>query len=110
MAWNPNEEGNPAWLTKQASEHGGVENYINNIYEEGYQEGHQDGESKGFLEGIITMAIADGIGGIATFGKRKWDEHKSKKQQVHEKAEKTKIEIQNICNEESELESTEDEE
>lgn len=56
------------------------------------------------------MVIVAGIGGIVTFGKRKWDEHKTKKQQVHEKAEKAKLEIQNICNEETELESMEDEE
>ena len=31
MAWNPNEPGNYAWLTKQASEHGGVNPYLSDI-------------------------------------------------------------------------------
>ncbi len=31
MAWNPNEKGSWAWFTKEASEHGGVEPYINDI-------------------------------------------------------------------------------
>lgn len=38
MAWNANEKGNPAWLTKQASEHGGVDNFINDIYNKGYND------------------------------------------------------------------------
>lgn len=43
MAWNVNEKGNPAWLTKQASEHGGVDNFIDDIHNEGYQQGHERG-------------------------------------------------------------------
>lgn len=32
MAWNADERGNPAWLSRQAKEHGGVENYISDIH------------------------------------------------------------------------------
>lgn len=56
MAWDANVKGNPAWLTKTASEHGGVDNFINNIHNEGYQEGHEQGMIDG--AGITVAAIA----------------------------------------------------
>lgn len=36
MAWDANEKGNYAYLTKTASEHGGVDNFIDDIHNEGY--------------------------------------------------------------------------
>ena len=38
MAWDANEKGNYAYLTKTASEHGGVDNFIDDIHNGGYQE------------------------------------------------------------------------
>lgn len=35
MAWNPNEKGNYAWLSKTASEKGGVEQFVKSKYLEG---------------------------------------------------------------------------
>ena len=41
--WDANEKGNYANLTKTASEHGGVDNFIADIHDEGYQKGHERG-------------------------------------------------------------------
>lgn len=46
MAWDPNKEDNYAWLSTQASKHGGVNSYINDIKAsakaEGIHQGHKD--------------------------------------------------------------------
>lgn len=58
MAWDANEKGNYAYLTKTASEHGGVDNFIDDIHDEGYQEGHEHGMIEG--AGVATVVIAAG--------------------------------------------------
>ena len=60
MAWDPNVKGNPAWLTKQASEHGGVDNFIDDIRNEGYQEGNEHGMIVGAGVTAVVIALAYG--------------------------------------------------
>lgn len=60
MAWNPNEKGSWAWLTKEASEHGGVEPYVNDIEENARAEAH-DADMK-LLPFIVAGAI--GVGAL----------------------------------------------
>lgn len=42
MAWNPNDKNNYAGHSKEVSEHGGVEQYNSDIYNEGYNDGCKD--------------------------------------------------------------------
>ncbi len=71
MAWDPNEKGSWAWLTKEASEHGGVKSYINDIEENARAEAH-DADMK-----IMTLIIAGAIG-IGALGKTAYDKIKQK--------------------------------
>ena len=79
MAWDPNEKGNPAWLTKEASKHGGPEPYIQDIHDEGYQEGYDEGKNDGIKE--AAAIIGAGIGLYALL-KHKWNSRKRKKQEL----------------------------
>lgn len=96
MAWDANVKGNPAWLTKTASEHGGVDNFIDDIHNEGYQEGHEQGMIDGV--GITVAAIAALYGayeGIKYFVQK----HKKKRQEIQEHAEVSESAIRQICDE-----------
>lgn len=71
MAWDPNEKGSWAWFTKEASNHGGVESYINDIEENARAETRE--EYLQWLPWIITGAI-----GIGALGKTAYDKVKKK--------------------------------
>lgn len=94
MAWDANEKGNYAYLTKAASEHGGVDNFIDDIHNEGYQEGHEHGmiEGAGAAAGVI-VAVIGVCGGI----KHLVQKHKSKKQAVVERSEAAQEALRQIC-------------
>lgn len=112
MAWDPNVKGNPAWLTKQASEHGGVDNFIDDIHNEGYQEGHGRGMIDG--AGVTTVAITFAFGayeGIKYLVKK----HKAKKQSVRERAKSSEAalremyhETENCINDEEDFDTNSD--
>ena len=96
MAWNANEPGNPAWLTKTASEHGGVDQFIDDIRSEGYQDGHD----QGVVDGASGVAIL--IGGLLAIGagvKHLIDRHKAKKQAIKEQAEASEAALRKIYEE-----------
>lgn len=59
MAWDPNEKGSWAWITKEASEHGGVESFINDIEKNARAEAH-DADMKLLLL-IGSLCIGLGI-------------------------------------------------
>ena len=69
MAWNPNEKCSWAWFTKEASEHGGVEPYINDIEENARAEAH-DADMK-LLPFIVAGAIGVGALGTTAYDKIK---------------------------------------
>ena len=94
MAWDANEKGNYANLTKTASEHGGVDNFITDIHNEGYQEGHE----RGLLEGAggATVVIAAVIGAYKGV-KYLVQKHKAKKQEVKERSESAQNALRQIC-------------
>ena len=98
MAWNANEKGNPAWLTKTASEHGGVDQFIDDIKNEGFQDGHE----KGMVYGsAVTLAVVVlGIGAYEGI-KHLIQKHKAKKQMIKEHSEDAEAKIRQICNDES---------
>ena len=88
MAWNPNEPGNYAWLTKQASEHGGVNPYLSDIVDNARYETHQE-DLKMFT------CIAPMLVGVGILGKTAYDKirqtiinRKEEKRQKAEEAEK----------------------
>ena len=87
MAWNPNEEGNYAWLTKTASEHGGVDGFIDDIHEEGYQEGKENGI---FIGASLATAAIGVLFGAYKGIKALVQKHKNKKQTINEKSESSK--------------------
>lgn len=98
MAWDPNEEGNPAWLTKQASVHGGVNNFIDDIHNEGYQEGHEDG----VIECAEVATIIICIGFAAYHGIKHFvQKHQSRKKSIQEQAESSKAALKQLCEESS---------
>ncbi|MBR5682414.1 MAG: hypothetical protein IKW96_03905 [Ruminococcus sp.] len=94
MAWDANEKGNPAWLTKQASEHGGVDNFIDDIHNEGYQEGHERGMIVG--AGVATVVITVVIGAYEGI-KYLVQKHKVKKQVVIERSDSAQNAIRQMC-------------
>lgn len=98
MAWNPNERGNPAWLSREAKKHGGTEKLIKDIYNDGFQNGKTNGAKKG--ASIATLAIG-GIyatyKGISLLIKK----HKDKEQKIHEQAEASKKALLQMDNEDS---------
>ncbi len=96
MAWDANEKGNHAWLAKTASEHGGVNNFIDDIRSEGYQEGHEHGMVKG--AGVATVVITFAIGAYKGI-KYLIQKHKSKKQVIKERSESSEAAIKQICDE-----------
>lgn len=73
MAWDPNEKGNYAWLAKEARNHGGVENYINDIEENAKAEAHE--EDMKLLVSIIVFTLglgtAIGAGAVKCYDKFK---------------------------------------
>ncbi len=56
MAWNPEQVNSYAWVTKTASEHGGVESYLNDIKREAFEQGRQ----KGIKETVTTIIATVG--------------------------------------------------
>ncbi len=97
MAWNANEKGNYANLTKQAKEHGGVDKFIDDIHNEGYQEGHERGllEGVGITTVVITVVALGTYKFIEPFIKR----NKAKKQAVAERSKAAQEAIRKICEE-----------
>lgn len=97
MAWDPNKKGNYANLTKTASEHGGVDNFINDIHNEGYHEGWERGLFEG--AGVATVAITIVIGackGIKYLVQR----YKTKKQTAAEHSKSAQNALRQMCNDE----------
>lgn len=104
MAWDPNEKGSWAWFTKEASEHGGVEPYINDIEENARAEAH-DADMK-LLPLIVTGAI-----GIGALGKTAYDKIKQKiadRKALKQKSEEAKEAL--VCGANSSEDSDEEEE
>lgn len=98
MAWDANEKGNYANLTKTASEHGGVDNFIADIHDEGYQEGHE----RGLLEGAggATVVIAAVVGAYKGI-KYLVQKHKAKKQMVMERSESAQNALRQMCDDDN---------
>lgn len=104
MAWNANEPGNPAWLTKTASEHGGVDQFIDDIRSEGYQEGHD----QGVVDGASGATFLIGLGIAGYMGvKHLIEKHKAKKQAIREQAEASEAALRKLY-EEGENDTSED--
>jgi len=83
MAWDPNKKGNPAWLVTQASKHGGVDQFIDDIRKAGYQKGHEQGFAEG--AGAATLVLSCLYGayrGVCWLVQK----HADKKQAIQEKA------------------------
>ncbi len=95
MAWDANEKGNYAYLTKTANEHGGVDNFIDDIHNEGYQEGREHGMIEG--AGATTVVIAAAIGAYEVI-RYLVQKHKAKKQAIVERSEAAQEAIRQICN------------
>ena len=89
MAWNAEVEGNYAWLTKQAYEHGGVMSYIDDIQNGGYQIGHNQGMIQG---SAITVLLTSAIYGIYKF----YLFRKARKQEIIEQAELARQALQEL--------------
>ncbi len=94
MAWDANEKGNYAYLTKTANEHGGVDNFIDDIHNEGYQEGREHGMIEG--AGATTVVIAAAIGAYEVI-RYLVQKHKAKKQAIVERSEAAQEAIRQIC-------------
>lgn len=96
MAWDPDEKGTYANLTKIAYEHGGPNQYIDDIYNDGYQDGHD----KGVLEGVVvTVLTTMGVAAAGWVAKYFVDKHNAKKQEIKEKSEAAEEAIRQICEE-----------
>ena len=94
MAWDPNEKGNPAWLTKQASKHGGVDNFIDDIHNEGYQEGHD----KGVIEGAELATILIGVVFATCKGiKHIVQKRKENKKAIQQQSQSAKNALRQMC-------------
>ncbi len=92
--WNPDEMGNHAWLSKQASLHGGVDKFIKDIHFDGFVEGQRRGrlEGVGVASGIIFISYGTYRGIKFIYQKQK-----AKKQLIKKRAEESKIALQQIC-------------
>ncbi len=96
MAWDPNEKGTYANLTKTAFEHGGPDQYIDDIYNGGYQDGHD----KGVLDGVVvTVLTTIGTAAVGWVTKHLVDKHNAKKQELKEKSVAAEEAIRQICEE-----------
>ncbi|MDE7229593.1 MAG: hypothetical protein K2N56_03855 [Oscillospiraceae bacterium] len=109
--WNPDEEGNYAWLTQEAKNHGGVTQYIEDIESNAYGKGYEDGEKSGTTKtmkcAIPAMIASTFLGMIVDRLVILFcDKQKQKKQRRLEqqrKADDAKLAIINKVNEESAL-------
>ena len=95
MAWNPNDEYSYAWFTKVASEHGGVEPYINDIEENARAEGFEEGREEAHKEDMRLFVIAVGIG---ILGKTLYDKFKLGKAARKELKQKSDVAKENLVN------------
>lgn len=76
MAWDPNDKKSYAGHSKEVSEHGGVEQYNNDIYEEGCRDTRRTDAIVGGMLGIISVA--------GLIGQHIYFKHKLKVQQKNE--------------------------
>lgn len=99
MAWNPNEKNSWAWLTKQASEHGGVEKYIDDILKYGIEIG-QNKTSKEYLMKFLLVVPILLIGGaaIGVASKIAYDKNKQKLQAQKELQQKSDLAKEELIN------------
>lgn len=81
MAWNANEKWNYAWFSKQASENGGVKNYIEVIEKNSFEKGKNSVLVK--IAVIAPVAITAAFGAGACI-KTAYDKHKIKKEKKKE--------------------------
>lgn len=87
MAWDPNEKGNYAWLSKEARSNGGVQQFIDTIE----RNGREQGEVLGFKK-AAKILIPLGIF-IGATGKGWYDRYKQKaeyRKEMQKEAEKVK--------------------
>ena len=89
MAWDPNEKGSWAWLTKEASEQGGVNQLIDGIHDGGYQEGHDKGMIEGAVGAAVAVVIIAGICKGAQYVAKKISEKKQSIKDCSEASEAT---------------------
>ena len=105
MAWDPNEPGNPAWMSKQASEHGGVENYLKNIEDNAKAE--QKEKDMEIIKWVIGGALFVGAGCYAAGNKiyrcciNIKNRKKLEREERQQKAEESKEALVSIVNEET---------
>lgn len=79
MAWDPNEENSWAWFTKQASEHGGVEQYINDIENNGIEIGRQEMHKEDSRRLPLVVSVSMVLGALLLAGGKKlFDNYKQK--------------------------------
>lgn len=94
MAWDPNKKGTYANFTKTAAEYGGPDEYIEYIENAGYQKGRDRGLIEGAGAATALISVVLGI-------KRLVQKRKAKKQAIIQRGEKAKIAIQEMCEEKS---------
>lgn len=111
MAWNPNEPGNYAWLTKQASEHGGANQYIASIEENAAAKQHEK-DMKQLLCVYVPTLLALGATTCAAAKagyekiKKRIIEHREEKEREAEEAKKI---IRKACKQSKNQEISEEE-
>lgn len=90
MKWDPNEMFSWAWFTKTAKEHGGVEEYINDIEENSYAEGYDDGASSVVALIPVVAAASAGVGAGVKWLYDKYKTRKKEKEMLKLRAEEAK--------------------
>lgn len=93
MAWDPNEPGNPAWMSKQASEYGGVENYLKNIEDNAKAEQREQDMILLRFALVGVGALCMGVGWVANKLANKKSKKKEERKEKAEEAEKAIIAI-----------------
>ena len=94
MAWNANERGNFAWLTKEASKYDDVDSFIDNIHNGGVQEGIGRGRVEG---AVVTAGLSLVLFGVSKLVKSGIQKYKAKKKSVKETADASKEVIRQMC-------------
>ncbi len=90
MAWDTNVPGNPAWMSVEASKHGGPLQYIADIENEAREEGRDEESQKWKLIFVIVLPIATAVGAGAKWCWDKVKEKSAKRKALKEKSEYAK--------------------
>ena len=94
MAWNADEKGNYAWLTKEASKYDDVDSFIDNIHNGGVQEGIGIGRVEG---AVATAGLSLALFGVSKLVKSGIQKYKAKKKSIKESADASKETLRQMC-------------